>query len=271
MRVFVNSIHKSGTNLVEKLVRLAEFSRTGRSLALSSVEGPWAPVRKLLRGSSNEHDRVAVGLESPAFVRRSWLTRYLDIPGGQYVSGHAPFSAALARTLANRDFRVLQIYRDPRSVLVSWANYCVDRSMHWYPFYRYLRRLSFEDRVLFFLHGGEYRGLPYFGFRQVIQRTAGWLNDPNTLPLRYEDLVGAAGGGDDASQRATLTKALDFIGVPADTTRLSYIQSSLYGGTHTFRQGRIDGWREVLSAELAKEIEVACAGSELRELGYDFD
>ena len=270
MRVFVNSIHKSGTNLVEKLVQLSGIQRSGRSLALSSIEGPFTPIRKLLRGAKSG-EGVPVGLESPADVRSSWLSRYVSIPGDHYMSGHAPYSEALAGTLASQNYRVLQVYRDPRSVLVSWAKYCDDRSLRWYPFYDYLKALGFEDRVRFFLRGGEYGGKPYFGIKELVHRTAGWLNDERTMALRYEDLVGASGGGEDAVQRQAIELALNFIGLEFDENTVEEIQTNLYGGTHTFREGRVDGWREALNAELAGEIVAACRDSEYQQLGYRFD
>ena len=47
------------------------------------------------------------------------------------------------------------------------------------------------------------------------------------------------------------------------------IASDLYGGTHTFRGGNIDGWRKKIDNNLAEEIErVVCNSNFSRIFGY---
>jgi len=269
MRAFVNSIPKSGTNLLEKLVARCGLSRSGRSIALSSVLGPFAPVRQILRSGAGPN-AVPVGLESQACVRPGWLRRYVESTrDGQYLSGHAPFSSLLYETLIDNGVRTIQIYRDPRSVLVSWADFSVTPELRWYPFQPYLRSLTFAERIHFFLDGGKVDGLgEYAPFAHVLMKTEGWMTSPDVLAIRFEDLVGSEGGGDIELQEKTIRSVLRFLDMDAENDLEGAISQGLYGGTKTFRRGRIDGWRDEISDSLAREIVAKSRCAVTDRMGY---
>ena len=44
------------------------------------------------------------------------------------------------------------------------------------------------------------------------------------------------------------------IGKETDAQLINKISDNLYGGTHTFRKGTIDGWKNYINAELLEEI-----------------
>jgi hypothetical protein len=79
------------------------------------------------------------------------------------------------------------------------------------------------------------------------------FNHPNVLVVRFEDLVGSKGGGDDEVQRITIQKIANHIGATVSPTRIKEIQAILFGNTglrsSTFRNGQQGAWRNVLTPE----------------------
>ena len=76
MRIVANSIPKSGTNLLARLLTLLGFEQTSEvGIRSRLVAGPLSPVRKLLRARSSE--KVTIGVVSPQQIDRRWLGRHL--------------------------------------------------------------------------------------------------------------------------------------------------------------------------------------------------
>ena len=74
------------------------------------------------------------------------------------------------------------------------------------------------------------------------------MDYPDTLTVRFEDLVGAEGGGDKDVQLAAIQCVLAFLG--KDMARAEEIRSKAFGGTRTFSGGQIGGWQSAYSQEL---------------------
>lgn len=268
MRVFVNSLPKSGTNLLEKLVRLLDFKHSGRSLASTSILGRWNIVKSVLRQDHFRGLSVPVGLEYPVSVSVSWLDKVLDIPDGSYISGHAAYSEQLDYLVQQHKMPVLQIYRDPRAVLLSWARFVAEEQVSWYPLHNFFKSMELEERILFLLHGGYANGIYHSSFREILQRSSGWLLSDNTFIVRFEDIIGAQGGGDDVLQRQVLIRILDFLQIPSNNDLVNRLQASLYGGTKTFRSGQVDSWRNLPPRVLAQISEHLSGCKIVETLGY---
>lgn len=82
----------------------------------------------------------------------------------------------------------------------------------------------------------------------------------NALIIRFEDLVGSKGGGNDVIQRQTIKNIASHIGVPVSESQLDYIQENLFGTEvrvetmkeETFRSGKIGSWKEVFTPDHLK-------------------
>src|SRR3712207_2462500 len=119
MRIVANSIPKSGTNLLARLLTLLGFEQTSEmGIRSRLVAGPFAPARKLLRARSKE--KVTIGVTSPQRIDRRWLERRLSrVDDGQFVTAHCVYSPELSSLIAGEGMRVVCILRDPRDVAVS--------------------------------------------------------------------------------------------------------------------------------------------------------
>src|SRR5215211_1283840 len=95
MRIVANSIPKSGTNLLARLLTLLGFEQTSEmGIRSRLVAGPFSPARKLLRARSRE--KVTVGVASALRTERRWLERRLvRVADDDYVTAHGIYSQEL--------------------------------------------------------------------------------------------------------------------------------------------------------------------------------
>lgn len=90
-------------------------------------------------------------------------------------------------------------------------------------------------------------------FASILQNAIGWLTAAGVLVIKFEDLVGSNGGGNDNLQKEVFSKIIDFIG--ADSSNEIDYASKLFGESKTFRAGKIGSWRLDLSPDLIRLME----------------
>ena len=150
------------------------------------------------------------------------------------------------------------IVRDPRSVLCSFVHFVQSRKSH--PLYAGFRALrTLEERYKAALHGQALGVATLQPLRVRCEALNPWLESPDVLTIRFEDMVGHEGGGSETLQAEALTRLKDW--VEADVA-IAEVQHKLFGaGRHTFRRGRVDSWAEEIPAEIGEEVE-----TELRDI-----
>lgn len=100
-----------------------------------------------------------------------------------------------------------------------------------------------------------------------------WYNDPNTVVMRFEDLVGPEGGGDAQSQQSAIIELANAVGVTVSHERLQTIQSKLFGTDegprydYSFYSGQIGSWKKNYTQH-HKELFNALWGYHQQALGY---
>src|SRR5215212_419142 len=148
MRMVANSIPKSGTHLLDRLLVLLGFrmvdlggmrpylaesshrfplvnQRLKSILGLRKPEdvmgigphlvegGRFPPARRFLRGRG---EKVTVGVVSPQRISRRWLTRRLSkVPDGGFVNAHCIYTPELADLFRQEGMKTVCILRDPRA------------------------------------------------------------------------------------------------------------------------------------------------------------
>ena len=254
-KILINSLPKSGTNMVQKCLDLALVPYSGKSVAASSAFGRYAVIKQVLRMPKTAETPVMIGLEVPIGVSPRWLTSYLRRADG-YVTGHAAYSEHYHAILRSQGYKMLQVIRHPCAVLASWASYIAEPGYYWREPHIRLAKLSIKQRIDHLLNGwGDPRSSFYYrSFRSVLNQLQGWVDAEGVLIVKYEDIVGGKGGGDDNLQRDTIANIFRHIGVPDDGVLMERVVSHLYGGTHTFRNGQVDGWRQVIDPGLESLI-----------------
>lgn len=155
-------------------------------------------------------------------------------------------------------------YRDPRDQLLSMVRFIESHPMmDDHPIGRIYRPIlaSFStpaQRLDFAIHD---QGFP---FREAYRKNRWLLHHPDVLSIRYEDLVGAQGGGSDARQLSCVERVLSHVGSARSAKQLA---AALYGGTKTFARGQLAGFRNTLSSALQTAFEKEL-GDVLSAYGY---
>ena len=265
-RIFLNSLPKAGTNLVSRAFDLAGIQYGRLGIASTLVLGNLYPIRQILRRSLFERDPLMVGLEVQMPLRRSWLNKRLArVPNGWYVTGHANWSPGLEQLLADQGYKTILVIRDPRDVLVSHGHYVARSKKHFLN--ATYSRLDLAERTLLTLQGGRIDGLDIAPFHTMLERIDRWIGRPGVEVIRFEDIVGVAGGGSRARQRAVLGRLSQLSGSNFDP---ELIEANLHGRSNTFRKGKIGSGREELDPEILERVDTMLRPV-VRKWGYGDD
>ena len=253
-RVFPNSFPKGGTHLLSSL--LGELPRMMFS-GVHRAEGDFVEGEARRDGSNLDWARLRKALEG--------------VNKGQYATGHFPYAAGLPELLDELGYRSLLMLRDPRDVVVSAHHYVAKMESH--DLHRRFTEAyrTPDERMMATITGftaDEYgRGQESIGAR--LERYVPWLSTPGVLIVRFEDLIGEAGGGTRAAQERAVADVAAHVGRSLDPAAAAAVARAVWSDkSSTFREGRVGGWREHLTpahVEAFKEV----AGRQLVELGYE--
>ncbi len=261
--IFVTGVWKSGNHLVYSALNQMGVDGPFNGIAAHLLFGRHAWAKRILRRPRGRGDALQVGLEVEARISRRWVSVQARRLSGRILGGHAAHDPGLERVLRDTGARMICIRRDPRDILVSFADWIGGRA----DFYMHsdFAPLPREDRVRLLLRGGPTSAGPLLPFHDILARGAGWLNVPGMLQVTFEDLLGPAGGGDARAQRATLAAIHAHVGAPVPLAQLD--AAAIYGGSLTFNKGRSQRWRELDDSTLVQEIETTL-GPHLDRWGY---
>jgi hypothetical protein len=250
--VLCNSYPKSGTNLLHEIL-----------LAVPGLHR-WRNIVSVLSLSGF--------MNTPSHLR--W--KLGSVPPGAVVRAHLPCSAEVTELLGRRRCTRFFIYRDPRDVAVSHA-FWVMRQPRSYLHRIYRDHLKTdEERVMASIVGVPI-GTPFAGNLSSpalflnLPKWLGWLRDPETLAVRFEDLTGGKRGGDDAARARVIHRILDHLGVTLSEQEFAarFSEQALDPERSiTFRKGRVGAWREAFTPAHTRVFK-AMAGDLLVELGYE--
>lgn len=183
-----------------------------------------------------------------------------------YVHARQPFIEALTRPGKAMVF----VYRDPRDMLVSHVFYATEmhpgHGMHQY----YTEVLSsMEERLNAAIQGVDEEGAELSNVKERYLNYLGWLDIPETLCLRFEDLV--------LDREASFRRLLDYLegrGMllhVSQETAIEALKSSIAPHkSGTFRKGETGSWQEYFSARNKQEFK-EIAGELLIQMGYEKD
>lgn len=201
-------------------------------------------------------------------------------PDGSIVRSHLMCTDEVKSILADESCKQLFIYRDLRDVAVSHARWVLkEPQIFLHSVYKQLP--SFDAQLMSTIQVvplgtpfGSNLSQPSIG--QDFSRWAGWLDDPNTLAIRFEDLVGERGDGDEEKRLYIISRILDHLEIHLPQSEIeSHFSSTVMNPSesHTFvkgGKGQIGGWRKYFNDSHKDEFEKV-AGQFLVKLGYEND
>jgi sulfotransferase 6B1 len=234
-RVFVDSVPKSGTHLLERALCL--HPRLYRALVPTLHEG-------------NVRQRGGLGQ----------LVGRLR-PGGILVA-HLAYEPSLSAVLDGAAVRSVVMVRDPRDVAVSEAHFIPAQPEH-FMHEEFRSVADTQARIRLVITGtGRLASLA-----ERVPQHLGWRN-VGALVVRFEDLVGPEGGGSLEAQLESLRRLYEHLTVEADEALVHRVRDGLFSGNSpTFRRGSIGQWKTAFDDETATLFKEH-AGELLPLLGY---
>ena len=258
-RVLVNSYPKAGTHLVTQLLDdLPQMRFTG-----------WHIVPDDFTAGGGRPPSAG---EMPALDWERVTTVLRRIKPGQYLTAHFSAYPRFLELLQQLEYRTVFVYRDPRDLAVSMAMYVARLSRH-----EHHRRYSMMDsdaaRLLATIIGFEpsahERGLRPIG--EQLRNYLGWLGaTDDVLCCRFEELVGARGGGTDQAQVSAIRDIAAHVGRPLAKPEATEIAARAWSsGSVTFRRGVAGDWANRFDAHHAAAFAAQGGEDLLREYGYE--
>ncbi|ATX79656.1 hypothetical protein Ga0123461_1237 [Mariprofundus aestuarium] len=251
-KVIVNALPKSGTNLLAKSLRLMGYREQGAigSFLVSNTTFKGRVRRFLWR---NPNDSYIVGIDSPVLLPKSAIHRILgNVDENGFLSSHLGYSDELLLKILEMDYVPVLVIRDPRAVLASFIPFVVSYKPH--ALNEAFINMSQEERYQAALHGGRFGSVELASMLARCNALDPWYTHNAVMKVRFEDIVGSRGGGDDTVQMQTLQRLCQALELPQE--RAEIVAKQLFGpGRGTFRKGQVDSWREELPNEIINQTE----------------
>lgn len=250
-KVFVNSLPKSGTNLLAKCLLLFGYKERGHISAGTILDSTLrAFIRRLLWKCDS--DGYLLGVNSPVMVRKAAIDSILrKVKNNQFISAHVGYQQELLDAVINNGFTPIQVIRDPRAVLASFVPYVLADKNHF--LHKLFKSLPMEERYQAVLDGVTENKLTQRSLQECCEALNPWLNTEGVIVVKFEDIVGSQGGGSDETRIKVLEEIADALNIPREL--IPSVADNLYGpGRHTFRKGRIDSWKDEIPAPVLERI-----------------
>lgn len=244
--VLGNAMPKSGSHLIiqvlQGLTKIGPFVNPG-----------FPPVN---RSQDNRKQPDSFVLSSIQTMRPG------DIAYG-YVHAREPF----IQPLTHPGRATIFVYRDPRDMIISHVFYATQmhkgHGMHQY----YTETLkTMEQRINSAIQGVDEPGSELSPIRKKYENYLGWLEQPEVLCLRFEDLI--------LQREQTLGRILDYLALRGFTPRMEraqaiaiLAQAIVPKKSGTFRKGKPGNWEEYFT-EANKTFFKQTSGDLLMLLGY---
>jgi len=203
--------------------------------------------------------------------RNKTLKMVNNIIGGELIRAHLFYNSDVGSLLNKKKVIHYFIYRDPRDVVISEANYLYDMNK-WHRLHKYFKKFpSLDDRIMFSIKGNDFCKTPldYPNVVERFHRYKGWLLSENVFPVKYEELV--------SGNRDTHIKNIMnyYINQSAEQKNINEMVSKGISNinptkSHTFREGGKQKWKKYFNDE-HKLIFKKIGGELLIELDYEKD
>jgi len=248
-KFILNSVPKSGTHVLVKVFELLKQKDSHRHLSGSLVRNQvgnlrWFPRKLALSFDLLNKTRLMVDLDNPCkTISIKRFNSYIkNIEPCSYTQGHLPYSEDLDHFLVQNGFKLVQIVRDPRSLVASYINHVI-RDVN-YPHHNKLKSIESERARVEFVLNGDTKNSSFIlaPLSGRLRNAAGWLGSPTNCVVKFEDLVGPNGGGSTESQRDALSKIISFANIELSELELVGVADQIFDRkSETFHRGHVDG------------------------------
>lgn len=231
-RVLINSIPKSGTNLIEEALHYFPYMR-------GKVQ------RTLLPSMDESFTNMKVG----------------QIKRGQCVPAHLYFSDSLIDVLKSNNTKVIFIVRDLRDSLLSHINY-LEKIDFTHSHAKIFHKCSnLDDKLEIYLHGTN----GFQAWSDFIRQYRGWMSpNSNVLVVRFEDLIDVKNRPDLCAK--TVREIANFLEIK--NVNAEYIIAKMINENGlTYNSPGINKWKKAFTKEQIDTINKNLS-EELKFFGY---
>ncbi len=239
-RVLINSIPKSGTNLLGNTLQHFPYFR--RRIGKT--------IRPLHYSIDKAYEKVT------------------NIKNGQYGFSHLKYDDRLYSRLVSSNIKLLFMIRDPRDIVVSHFIYVttIDKKHRVHNYYKQL--LDDETRLMKTITGAQDIVAP---INNVLKDYLPWVSKRECLTIRFENLIGPNGGGNAELQLQSVMEIADLLEISLGKSQLIKIIDNIYSRkSPTFSTGKIGKWKEYFTDEHIREFKNSTSDM-LIKYGYEKD
>ena len=191
------------------------------------------------------------------------------IPQGAIGWGYVEASPENISFLCKPDRVNYFIYRDPRDMLVSQVFFATDMNEE-HGMHEYYKSLpDFGERLKVAITGIDQDGLYMVSVKQRYASVFEWLEQPNVMCIRFEDLINKRDTTLDAMLDEVESTGYE-IPTPREKALSVLVEAIQPKKSHTFRSGKTGGWREHFTEE-HKKLFKDMTGDLLLKLEYEKD
>ena len=260
--VFINSLPKSGTNLVARCLDLLSYNQ--RLHIGNKIIDPTCRTNNFLYNLPFFlNSGYLVGIDMPTIKNKKVVQKRIScLKDYEYITAHIGESLDFFDYLLSKDIPTCIVVRDPRAVISSSVNYILRLKTH--PLHSRLRSLPSKERYLCVLHGD-----PKYNYQSIEDRYRSiriWKDSSKVLTIRFEDLIGPAGGGDSSRMHDSISSIIQHI--DADLSKLNYVKDNLFGFRRTFNKGQVGSWKTEIPSEVQSVIKNELSDL-IQDLGYN--
>ena len=243
-KIFLNSFPKSGTHLLSQiLLSTPNFKSYNRFVRHRSSFS----FNKLIQ----DH-KIIKSINSSV--------------NHEILLGHLKYSRDFIKVLHEANFISFFIYRDPRDLIVSEANYLCNMNK-WHYLHKYFSAVpSFEDAVSLSINGlpGDFSKI-YPNFYKRFAPFLSWINDESVLALKFENFF-------DDNVDLLLRQIKNHLltgGVSFDADFTFSKKAIVPSNSHTYRpNGGVGSFRKSFSNKNIRDFNLVC-GDLLDILNYN--
>lgn len=227
--VFCNSFLKSGTHLLyDILVNTYNYNKIKDIVSYQS-----------LSGQMNTFNHINYKIRS--------------FKSNSIIRSHLYYEKKVSDLILNKlNAKMILIIRDPRAVAASYENWVLKEPKFYLN--KYIKEYNINpksvlDLIVNGVNPGSYLGSNIF-FNNIIDeyyKWTPWLKEKRILTIKFEDLVGLRGGGNENKRRETIIKILNYLNIDHNNYSNFSSISSKVSKSHTFRKGmngQINLWKK---------------------------
>lgn len=242
------TIPKSGTHLIAKLIEKI----TGEPIfGLANILPYASDASQFFPPIKEEEVQV--------------ILQFMEGGPNQSIVSHFNLATYL-EPYAQSGYAKMIFVRDLRDVCVSLVHF-----IHEHLDIVLGKSASFDQRLAFVIRGVHWSlNRSIFNVKLEAQAAIQWMQDPEVLVLRFEDLCGERGGGSLDAQLECIRKVAQHLDIALSEAQLALLPEEIWGNTVTFRKGEIGSWKSCFN-KANKRLFKTVLGEELIRLGYESD